>query len=246
MDPGKYFHDAKVIALAKATIKGDINKIDQLVAEGVNVNARGDGNLTPLLWSLGRPNKKGIKRLLEHGASPNIVTEDGDSFIHFVAGATDSEYLEMALAHGGDPNVRNGLEETVIFDTAKANQDNAEFVLQLLLDHGADINALDYSKTNAAMAAAGINQFESAYFLLTKGIDYTQENQWGFPISYILERNKLGFNPGSPKYDARTKIAAFLEERGIEVNLREPYNAPKDWLRLSYEAIGEPLPKRFQ
>lgn len=246
MDPSKHFHDQKVIALAKATIKGDVKRIDQLVAEGVDVNTRGERNITPLLWSIGKPNKKGIKRLLEHGASPNIVTEDGESFIDFVAPSTDHEYLEMALEHGGDPNIRNRTKETVIFGVATANQENSKFVLRLLLDSGADINAVDYAGMNAAMAAAAINQFEAALFLLESGIDYTQKNQWGYTIADTLERNKLTFNPGDSMYDARTKIAVFLENRGIAVDLQEPYNAPKDWRKLSYEAIGEPLPKRFE
>ena len=246
MNPKKHFDDEKVIALAKATISGDVEAIDRLVSEGVDVNARGKGNLTPLLWSVGKPNKEGMKRLLGHGASPNILTDEGESFIGFVAKSADTDYLKMALEHGGDPNLRNNLEETVLFAAATSNHENVEETFQLLLNNGADINAVDYSGTNAAMAAAGINQFRSVYLLLEKGIDYTQKDQWGFTIVYSLERNGIAFNPGSKKYDYRSRIAAFLENRGVEVELSRPYDAPEDWLRASYDAIGEPLPERYR
>ncbi|XOZ32428.1 ankyrin repeat domain-containing protein [Halomonadaceae bacterium KBTZ08] len=246
MNPKKHFEDEKVIALAKATVSGDVKTIDRLVSEGVDVNYRGRKNITPLLWSVGKPDKAGMRRLLEHGASPNILTDDGDSFIGFVAASPDTDYLKMALEYGGNPNLRNNLEETVLFSAATANHENVEESIRFLIEYGADINAVDYSGTNAAMAAAGINQFRSAFFLIKKGIDYKQKNQWGNSIVYVLERNRLGFFPGSEKYDFRTRIAAFLEERGIEVDLKTPPDAPENWLELSYDAINAQLPERYR
>lgn len=43
-------------------------------------------------------------------------------------------------------------------------------------------------------------------------------------------------------YDARTKVAKFLIDQGMEVELKRPYEAPDDWLEKSFEAIGEPVP----
>jgi hypothetical protein len=40
-----------VIALCKATEANDIAEIDRLVAAGADVNAQGEGNMTPLLWA---------------------------------------------------------------------------------------------------------------------------------------------------------------------------------------------------
>ncbi len=46
-----YFTDAKVIALCRAIEVDDLKEIDRLVANGADVNAKGKGNMTPLLWS---------------------------------------------------------------------------------------------------------------------------------------------------------------------------------------------------
>ncbi|MDR3110936.1 MAG: ankyrin repeat domain-containing protein [Planctomycetaceae bacterium] len=46
-----YFDDPKVIALCRAIEAKDIKKIDRLVANGADVNAKGKGNMTPLLWA---------------------------------------------------------------------------------------------------------------------------------------------------------------------------------------------------
>ncbi len=69
------FPDPQVRALAKAAGRGRIRKIDELFGRGVDVNARGTSGATPLFWAM--KNAKGFRRLLELGADPNAVFEDG-------------------------------------------------------------------------------------------------------------------------------------------------------------------------
>ena len=87
-----------------------------------------------------------------------------------------------------------------------------------------------------------MNQYEPALYLLHEGIDPNHKNRWGYTIAYPLEENGIGYNPGSEGYDARTKVAKFLIDQGMKVNLKRPYEAPDDWLEKSFEAIGEPVP----
>lgn len=245
-DPGVYFNDPDVVALCKAVMAGDIKAIDRLVAAGADVNATGKDGMTPLLFSIVGANKAGLQHLMEHGADPNLQMEDRDSFMLYAARARDTDYLKMGLAHGGDPNLRGKMNRTLLFEAAMENNENVKESLRLLLDQGADIDAIDVSQETAAMVAAGINQFRSALYLLEEGSDYTQKNRWGNTIRYPLERNGFGYNPGSQGYDARTRIAQFLIERGIEVQLKEPYSAPSDWLEKSFEAIGKPVPEHLR
>lgn len=244
-DPAIHFTDPKVIALCKATIDGDLAAIDQLVAKGVNVNARGKQGMTPLVFSMVGANKAGLRRLMQHGADPNLQKDNKRSFMFYAARADDVDYLEMGLRFGGDPDLRGPSQQTLLFETAQKNTSQAIKMLQILLDHGADINALSHPKgihENAAMAAAGINQYESALFLLEKGINYKHANKAGYTIVRSLESNGIGYNPGYEGYDARTKVAQFLIDKGIEVQLNKPYEAPDDWLEKSFGAIGEPVP----
>ena len=75
-----YFDDPKVIALCKAIDARDLKEIDRLVAEGADINTKGKGNMTPLLWAFSEDNQAVFKRLLEYGADPNVkVTSDFDT-----------------------------------------------------------------------------------------------------------------------------------------------------------------------
>lgn len=242
--PRDFFDDPKIINLCHAVMSGDVQKIDQLVAEGVDVNSRGKGGMTPLLFSMVGFNKSGLERLMHHGANPNLQTEDKDSYMSFAAQANDADYLKIGLDHGGDPNLQGKMGRTLIFEAAMENNDSVQEVLSLLLDRGANINHLSKGlMENAAMAAARINQYRPAFILLSNGIDYQQKNKAGNTIARHLEANGIGYSPGNEGYDARTRVAAFLASHGVQVHLKKPYDAPADWLAQSFKAIGKSVPE---
>lgn len=245
-NPGNYFDDPQVIKLCEAVMDGDLATIEKLVESGVELNARGRDGMTPLLFSLVGLNKTGLERLLTHGANPNLQTKNKDSFMRYAARASDSAYLKMGLENGGDPNLRGKMDRTLLFEVAMENNDTVKNNLQLLLDRGADIDAVDKSQETAAMAAAGINQYVPALYLLEQGSDYSHEDRWGYTISHPISENGIGYNPGSEGYDARTRIAQFLIDKGIEVQLKAPYKAPGDWLEKSFSAIGKPVPDHLR
>jgi len=102
----KYFDDPLVIALCEAIEADDLEEIDRLVAAGADVNAKGKGNMTPLMWAYPDHKPKRFERLLKHGADPNvIITSDlgtgrestilGTSVTHL---ATRSNLPEQFLA----------------------------------------------------------------------------------------------------------------------------------------------------
>ncbi len=243
-DPRAYFDDPQVIKLCRAVMTGDQSLIDQLVKKGVDVNTTGKDGMTPLLFSFTGFNKEGLRRLLEHGANPNLQMTDKGSFISYAAKTVDSDYLAMALAHGGDPNLKGRMYYTPLFEAAMANNTGVEKRLKLLIDHGSDINAISKGILDTpAMAAAGINQYEPVLYLLKQGADYKYKNKAGYTIAHSLESNGIGYNPGYEGYDARTRVAQFLIDAGIQVQLKKPYEAPNDWLENSFEAIGRPVPE---
>ncbi len=47
--------------------------MDQLIADGVDVNAKGKDNVTPLFWAFFDNKLPRFKKLLEHGADPNVL-----------------------------------------------------------------------------------------------------------------------------------------------------------------------------
>jgi hypothetical protein len=73
-----YFSDPQVIALCHAIAANNLAEIDRLVAAGANVNAKGKGNMTPLLWAFPDNKLDRFERLLKHGAGP--CSETGEDW----------------------------------------------------------------------------------------------------------------------------------------------------------------------
>jgi ankyrin repeat protein len=91
--------------------------------------------------------KDALELLLQAGANLNFVGEWGNTAIYFLLRWHDLERetpvrqgVEWLLEHGADPNVRSGKErETALHIAARRGQSPP--VIQLLLDHRADVNA---------------------------------------------------------------------------------------------------------
>ncbi len=216
MDIRDYYEDERVIELAVAAREGNLARVDELIAEGVDVNAVGKQGMTPLLWTLLK-GKKGFEHLLKHGANPNYTMPNGDSVIYLAAEIPDSYYLETALAYGGDPNYFDpSLHRTVIFSAIIAYQIKN---VEILIRSGTDLNFKDGSGSTPLMMAASLNSYDITYLLLEAGADFTITNN-GKTIVYPLENN--GIDPNNRLYEWRQKVIAFLRERGVEVNPKIP------------------------
>ena len=146
------FADPSARALAEAAGKGGIARVDELVAQGVDVNSRGKKGATPLFWAMG--NIRGFERLLELGADPNALFGRGDdpkmsdsSVMHWVVQHQDIRFLRKALEHGGDPNlaeVPSG--RTPLFDIRKdLGFKHYMAAVRMLVDAGADIDAREWT-----------------------------------------------------------------------------------------------------
>ncbi|MFV0423847.1 ankyrin repeat domain-containing protein [Oleidesulfovibrio sp.] len=131
--------DIQTRRMARAAAQGDIKTIDRLVTEGADVNARGAHNATVLMWTLHKRNMKGFKHLLSLGANPNVEwTLQSDEFRHAcsVMHTIHAEYLQAALAAGGNPNLECDGERPMTHHIFF----NSTPVLKMLTDHGAELD----------------------------------------------------------------------------------------------------------
>lgn len=223
------FQDQQVRALAEAAGKGRLKKLEELVDQGVDVNARGKNDATPLYWALRNSNLKGFTRLLELGADPNLLFADG-SVMHWATMHEDVAFLKVALEHGGDPNLRAGqLGETPLFLTVGLEGDNRKEHRQLLLDSGANINirTVDDSSympiggNTPIMKAAGLGRFNIVYELLELGADYKIKNDSGHDLTDRVGQKRGAFISGSQQEKDLQKVIDWLSERGVEIPPRE-------------------------
>jgi hypothetical protein len=216
--PELFFKDPQVLELVKAASSGDVETIERLVKAGGDVNARGERGLTPLWWTMRSANKAGFKRLLELGADPNVWTDDDFAASSVTMDAvwrdTDTEWLELALKHGGDPNLKDPrFGSTPLYKAASSR--NRKKVVEMLIEAGADLNHRSDGGSTPLIAAASVNAFDVVWQLIEAGADYRLKTDGGVDLAY--ETVDTSVDPNSDLGKARDKVAAFLEKNGIDL-----------------------------
>jgi ankyrin repeat protein len=207
------FPDSEVRALAKAAGKGRIRTIDKWVAQGVDVNARGTRGATPLFWAM--RNAKGFERLLEWGADPNVVYEDGGSIMHWAIRHRKDVYLKLVLEHGGDPNMVVGVQEETPLYWALGYSEKHK--VPMLLEAGANINSQRRNGETPLMDAAMMGQYDLVLDLLERGADYTIKDKRGKGLADTIAFRRPTMDPKNDLTDWMLKVIAWLEGRGVTI-----------------------------
>lgn len=231
---------AQVLAVAAA--KGDIKRMDKLVAEGADVNARGASGTTLSAWLLLHPNIAGFRHLMELGADPNILWDWVDkSLIHratFESNEIGTEYLQMAITIGnGNPNLekQDGYRRRPI---GRATHPDRLKAFAILYNAGAEIDFWGPSG-HTLVGTTTADHFKLTYFLLEHGVNYQQKDKLGFALHYDIQfrfdRNShIATDPASGEYIWFWRCVDFLEKRG------EVFNIPSDATRPT--TITAPAP----
>ena len=204
-----YFSDPKVIALCKAIEAKDIKEIDRLVANGADVNAKGKDNMTPLLWAFPENKPDVFKRILEHGADPNvkIAGNFNTTVLHCSVITEFPNYLRYVLQYGGDPNLIDPYGHSPLLMVFGGRTPDKKEAIQLLIDAGAD---LDY----------GIDTHETAL--------YASVRAECFPITLQLLKSGASFNYHTTK--GNTFVHTFLRmTQNSRAQQREGYAEVLEW-----------------
>jgi hypothetical protein len=248
-----YFDDPQVISLCRAIEANDVAEIDRLVAAGADVNAQGKGKMTPLLWAFPDNKLERFKRLLEHGANPNVVIESdfntrggmsaGDSVTHMACKTAFPGYFEAVFEHGGDPNLTENAiisNETPLFTLIKGNAPNKKAKIKLLIDKGADLDHIDGGGLTPTMTAVGWSgQYEIALMLLDAGADptvYIPDNNSKL-VHVVVKQQRLSEGWRPQQRAEYQKLVKWLEDHGE--SLEEARADIKRWASW----IGTPAQK---
>lgn len=225
-----FFNDPQVIALCKAIEANDLAEIDRLVASGVNVNARGEGNMTPLFWAFPDNQLPRFQRMLDHGADPNVVvTTDlnaagaisvGDSVTHLCARTHFPGYFEAVMRSGGDPNLKDGKGHPVIQAIVMTGVPDAANRISLAIDNGADINA--YGRAGATPvfdAISWFGQYDLALLLLERGADPTiyQKDQLQNAIHLVLIEERQSDLRSEAERAGLARVKKWLQDHGYDL-----------------------------
>jgi ankyrin repeat protein len=209
---------------------------------------RGDGDPPPIgsgrLTSL-----EAVRLLVQHGADVNLRQEKGDSgrgrftttgstpFL-LAARACDVPLMRLLVELGADPALPNADHSTPLLaaagvgalgdgDEAAGTEAQSVAAAKLLLELGADVNAVDDNGETAMHGAAYQSRSALVRFLAGNGADvnvWNRRNKWGWTPLLIAEGHRPGnFRP------APATITAIVEEmraKGVEPPAAAP-SAPQ-------------------
>ena len=157
--------------VADAAMRGDIEAVRALVAQGADVNsAQGDG-MTALHWAAERGDDALARLLVRAGASVRAVTRLGDyTALHLASRAGRAAVVSTLLEAGADPTARTTTGGATPLHFA-AGAGNAESVAALLANGAApDVRESSWGQT-PLMFAASAGRLDAARALITHGAD---------------------------------------------------------------------------
>ena len=132
-------------ALVAAAIDNDVAKAQRLIAEGVDVNARGrysgDYNPTVLMVAANSNFVDVAKVLIAAGADVNAWANDGKTALIIAAKKKYVAMVKLLIEAGANVNAKDGYGRTALI-YATYYYDKAD-VAKLLIEAGADVNVKD-------------------------------------------------------------------------------------------------------
>jgi ankyrin repeat protein len=213
---------------------------------------RGDGNPPPA-GSGNLSSLDVVRELVKHGADLNVRLENGFSgrgrftttgstpFL-LAARASDVPLMKLLLELGADPNVPNADNCTPLLaaagvgaledgEEAAGTENEALEAVRLLLDGGADINAVDDNEETAMHGAAYQSLSKLVPLLAERGADinvWNRKNKLGStPLMIAQGHRPANFRPAP---DTIAAIERAMLDRGV----KPPKAAPPDASRRDY------------
>lgn len=221
-----------------------VETVETLIRLGADVNAWDNRSLTPLTVCLieiyDRKDKiidniPMLNVLIKLGANVNAQADDSGMTVLMEAfGSTDNvDQVVMLLQAGADKTInaqtKQGKTALIRFVTSNfdLHVDEYLFMINLLVEHGADINIQDMDGNTALMLALIENNLEAVEALLQKGADITIRNKEGNNFQDIQNRlngtnmfigQLEGYGDRDAPYQIRlsSKFVAYTQYRPIK------------------------------
>jgi ankyrin repeat protein len=174
--------------------------VGYLIDNGAEIDARSDGQWTPLHNQAYRGHIDGVELLLEHGADLEAKTSFGHTPLLSSLRWERVEVTKLLVKRGADVNASTELGRTaLIVSTIEGNSEMAG----LFLESGADVGMKDNNYGRTALHFAGLyGQLDIAAALIEKGANVNEEDADGrTPLDYA---NRYGHE----------KVARLLKSSG--------------------------------
>ena len=124
-------------ALHKAVKNGDIQKIQNLIDKGYNVNSPDPHGITPLLYSIEMQNPNIVNLLIQNGADVNAKSKMGYTPLYYALDLKKADIVDLLLQNGANPNFQDHEGKTYLHITSDAE------LAKILIKYGAKLDIKD-------------------------------------------------------------------------------------------------------
>lgn len=200
--------DARMAELAAAVRAGNVDEVERLVAT-VDLDARGDRDVTMLQWAILTDSHEGFVALLDAGADPHAMGMNGVSAVHSAAFSPSPEFLGSLSERGFNPSIpaAAGGYGPLVSAMMSGNDDHVTSLLRA----GADPDQMDEVGNTPLHVAGQMGISRLALALLEAGANPRLRNAQGATFDeYLFDRNDTDVTPEAGDY--RAKIRQLLED----------------------------------
>ena len=173
--------DRNCLSLALTTGNYDVIKL--LLENGVDVDARDDVGETALFKAVDAGNEPVIELLLKHGADPNRLDADGEPVLRRAIEKGDVTVAKLLLDAGAKAYHSSKRPTPTLVAAACALCDQK--MVEVLIQHGADVNKKGMNKETAIFSAVREGQVAIIKYLLTHKADVNHQNAKGESVLFI-------------------------------------------------------------
>ncbi|MGW8368181.1 MAG: ankyrin repeat domain-containing protein, partial [Gammaproteobacteria bacterium] len=155
--------------LARAAQDGDLEQLNELIADGAQVNEPASDGSTALLWATYQSYPEMVKTLLDAGADFDAANGFGVTPLLQASRTGDLPVIELLLDAGADIEAATLNGETPLMAASRAGSVAS---VRLLLERGSDPNAVEaFEGQSALMWAAAEGHTDVVGVLLDAGAD---------------------------------------------------------------------------
>ncbi len=173
--------------LVRAVQEQNTARIQQLISEGVDVNAARADGVTALLWAAHWDDQATAELLLKAGADPNAAEDQGVTPLARAAENASAAMVSKLLAAGADPNQTqaNGLTPLI----TAAGTGNVAVVAELLSARAQVTARTNETGQTALMWATANRHHDAMEMLLSTGAEVQAQSNLGFTPLLFATRN---------------------------------------------------------
>jgi len=212
---------AKVDNLFSAVVSGDFELVKTFIANGTDVNVKGNNNNTPLILAVMNNQDKIAKYLISKGADIKIINDNGLTPLHYAAEKNNLKMAKFLVEKGADVNAFVDGNSPLSMAVWKGNYKIAKY----LISKGADVNFVFDNREALLWIAAYRNDAKMVELLMKNGADINKiTNLASTPIEAAIL-----FCYDCPLKN-KEKILKTMLKYGADIDMKNPYE-PK-WTAL--------------